>query len=82
MHDLTERNDLMRRAIAVAGLSVVGALFAHSTPAMACDPNRPPWCENACTIVPDLYQAAYRAAGGYEGPLPSWYQLNLGVCGS
>lgn len=71
-----------RRLVAVAGLGIVGSLFAHATPAAACDPNRPPWCENVCTIVPDAYYVAYRATGGYEGPLPSWYELDLGVCGS
>ena len=72
----------MRRVIAFAGLGIVASLFAHATPAAACDPNRPPWCQNACTIVPPLYQNAYHRTGGAAGPLPSWYELDLGRCGS
>lgn len=72
----------MRRTLIAVGLGIVATLFAAPNPAAACDPNRPPWCENVCTIVPDVYYVAYRATGGYEGPLPHWYELNLGVCGS
>lgn len=75
MHDVSAR-----RLVAVAGLSVVGALFPLSTPAAACDPNRPPWCENVCTITRDAYRLAYWASGGSEGPLPSWYELDLMSC--
>ena len=73
---------MTRRLIAVVGLAVVGGLFSFTQPASACDPNRPPWCENTCTITPDLYRVVYNASGGYYGPLPSWYELDLGVCGS
>lgn len=72
----------MRRAIAFAWLGVVASLFATSTPAAACDPNRPPFCQTPCSIAQTAYTTAYRASGGYYGPLPSWYELDLGRCGS
>lgn len=72
----------MRRVLAFAGLGITASLFATSTPASACDPNRPPYCQTPCSIAQNAYYQAYRATGGYYGPLPSWYGLDLGVCGS
>jgi hypothetical protein len=71
----------MRRTLAIAGLAVGAALFAAPAPASACDPNRPPFCQTPCTITRDLYNFVYRTSGGYEGPLPSWYELGLMQCG-
>jgi hypothetical protein len=72
---------MTRRLVAVAGLAVIGALFPLSTPASACDPNRPPFCQTPCTITRDVYRFAYYTSGGSEGPLPSWYELDLMDCG-
>lgn len=70
----------MRRITAFAGLAVAALLFTPSTPASACDPNRPPFCQTPCSITKTAYTRAYYATGGYEGPLPSWYELDLMSC--
>lgn len=71
----------MRRVIALAGLSVVAALFATPGTASACDPYRPPWCETPCTIARDAYYLGYYGTGGYDGPLPSWREAGGPDCG-
>ena len=70
-----------RKAFAIAGLGIVAALFPMSGTASACDPNKPPFCQTPCTLVRDAYRAAFYASGGYNGPLPSWYELDLMDCG-
>jgi hypothetical protein len=65
----------MRRLIAFAGLSVTASLFAHATPAAACDPQQPPWCQNACTIVPPAYYRVWYDTGGPNSPLPPFWEI-------
>ena len=70
----------MRRTLAFAALAVAAAApLLPVAPAAACDPYRPPWCQNACTIGQSAYTTARNAAGGRG---PSWYNLDLGVCGT
>lgn len=70
----------MRRLLALAAMGVAAASIAlPSTPASACDPNRPPYCMTACGVVVQEYQAVRNYTGGR---LPYWYSLDLGVCGS
>jgi hypothetical protein len=70
----------MRRTLAFAGLGIVASLFAHATPASACDPNRPPFCQTPCSVTKQTYIKAWYATGGASGPLPSWYELDLMSC--
>lgn len=73
----------MRRIVALTAAAGAALAFVPlSTPASACDPNRPPWCETPCTLARSAYYIPYSATGGYYGPMPSWYELDLGVCGS
>lgn len=72
----------MRRVAALAAVLGSGAvLFASAGPAAACDPNRPPFCQTPCTLTRDAYRLVFNASGGYNGPLPSWYELGLMDCG-
>ncbi|HEX8003525.1 MAG TPA: hypothetical protein VF519_12595 [Mycobacteriales bacterium] len=68
----------MRRTLALAALAVAAAAPLLATPASACDPYRPPWCQNACTIG----QSAYTSVRNAAGVGPYWYNLDLGVCGT
>jgi hypothetical protein len=68
----------MRRSLALAALAVASAAPLLSTPASACDPNRPPWCQTPCSIAESTYSGARNTVG--RGPY--WYDLNLGVCGT
>lgn len=68
----------MRRTLVFAALAVAAAAPLLSTPASACDPYRPPWCQNACTIARSGYTTVHDTVG--RGP--SWYNLDLGVCGT
>lgn len=74
----------MRRVIALAGVAGVALGIAPlaTTPASACDPNKPPYCQTPCDGVRAQWYRVYQAGGGYGGPVPSWYSLDLGVCGS
>lgn len=69
----------MRRTLMLATLAVAAvAPMLPTAPASACDPNRPPWCQNACTIA----QSAYTGVRNTVGRGPTWYNLDLGVCGT
>lgn len=68
----------MRRTLGLAALAVAAAAPLLSTPASACDPNRPPWCQNACTIA----QSGYTSVRNTVGRGPTWSNLDLGVCGT
>lgn len=71
----------MRRIVALAAIAGSALAFVPlSTPASACDPNRPPYCQSVCTIAPPAYYKVYQATGGYDGPLPRWSELGLPVC--
>lgn len=71
----------MRRTLLLATLAVAAAApVLPAAPASACDPNRPVvGCHTACSYAQYQYSNARRLAG-YRGP--SWYDLNLGVCGT
>jgi hypothetical protein len=64
-------------ALAAAGLGIAAAVLPV-TVASACDPRTPPWCNTPCSIAEDVYTAARNTAG--VGP--TWYNLDLGVCGT
>lgn len=69
----------MRRTLGFAALTIAAAApLLPVAPASACDPYRPPWCQNACTIS----QATYNTVRNTAGRGPSWYNLDLGVCGT
>lgn len=69
----------MRRTLVVAALAVSAlAPILPVGPVSACDPNRPPWCQNACSIAGDTYNGVRNTVG--RGPY--WHNLDLGACGT
>lgn len=69
----------MRRILGFAALVVASAApLLPTAPASACDPYRPPWCQNACSITQDVYNSVRNTVD--RGP--AWYNLDLGVCGT
>jgi hypothetical protein len=71
----------MRRIVALAGAAglALGIAPFATTPASACEPQKPPYCQTTCDGVRADYYRVNQTAGR---PLPAWYDLDLEVCGS